>query len=125
MSTTHRVDKKIKTIFVIAEGSIGLEELLDNEKKILQDPEFEKGYNKYIDFSGAKPAPNADFDQIVVAAEFIAATRNLRGKCKWSIYAPGEDAYNYSLLFARLTKELELDTKIFKNEQEAKEWLGI
>ncbi len=125
MSTSHRIDKELKTIFVVAKGNIELEELIEDEKKILNNPEFEKGYNKYVDFSEAKPSQNADYEKIKMTAEFIRSTQNSRGKCKWSIYAPNVDAYNYSKLFAQLTKELELETKVFISEREAREWLGV
>ncbi len=125
MAITSRIDKETKTVYVTADGNIEIEELIDNERKIIKDLEFEKGYDKYIDFSGAKPAPNADFDKIKMIAEFIESTQYARGKCKWSIYAPGKDAYIYSDLFAELTDHLELETKVFRDEKEAKNWLGI
>jgi len=125
MPVTHRVDKKLKTIFVRAKGNIEIEELLDDERKILKDPEFEKGYNKYVDFTGAIPGPYADFNKIRMAADFIQSTQNIRGNCKWSIYAPDQDAYAFSILFARLAKDSGVETKVFMNNYQAKQWLGI
>ncbi len=125
MPANHRIDNELKTVFVIAKGNIEIKELIENEKKILNNPEFEKGYNKYIDFSDAKPATTEDYDKIKMSAEFVKSTQHLRGKCKWSIFAPSEDAYIFSDLFSKLTKGLELETKVFNNENDAKKWLGI
>jgi hypothetical protein len=125
MPVNHKINKEIKTIFVRADGNVEIEELLDDERKILKNPEFEKGYNKYVDFSGAIPGPNASFDKIIIAADFIQSTQDIRGKSKWSIYAPDQDAYAFSILFARLARDSGVETKVFMNEYQAKKWIGV
>ncbi len=125
MPTTYRIDKKIKNVFVFSKGDTQLSEFIDLEMKIIEDPKFEKGYNSYIDLSKAQPSPNESFEKIKKLADFIEQIKHQRGKCKWSVYAPTEDAYNFSVIFARLIKHLEIEVKIFKNEHEAIKWLGI
>lgn len=125
MSTSYRIDKKTHTIFIKLCGHITFDELVEIGKMILEDPNIEKGYNRYVDFSEAKPGPNSSWEKIKNLKKFVETTQNMRGRCSWSIYAPGEDAYNFSMLFARLTKELGLETRVFRKEQDAKEWLGI
>ena len=125
MTTTHSFDENTKTIYVVSEGSVSIEELMEDEKSILENPKFKKGYNKFVDFSKALPGPTADFEKIEICAKMIEETQSLRGKCKWSIYAPHDEAHFFSKIFARLTKHLELETKVFDNEDEALQWLGL
>ncbi len=125
MPVSHRIDKSMRTVFVRAKGNVELEDLIKDEESIISNPSFEKGYNKYVDFTGAKPGPNASYEKIKMVAKFIEETQDLRGKCKWSVYAPHDDAFHFSVLFAKLTEELELETKVFDDEREAKEWLDM
>jgi hypothetical protein len=125
MSINYEINQDGKTIFLTARGEIELEEIMDIGKKILVDPDFEKGYNRYVDFSNVVPGPNVSWEKVKGLLDFIGATQILRGKCRWAIFAPGEDAHIFSTIFARLTEGLDIEVKVFISESEAKEWLGI
>jgi hypothetical protein len=111
MPTTHWIDKKLKTVFVKATGEISIEDLIEQEKKINHDPDFEKGFNTYADFSKAKPSADIHFDKIIISVDFVKSIQEVRGKCKWAIFAPLEHAYTVSNMFAVLSEGLDIETK--------------
>jgi hypothetical protein len=125
MPVTHRIDKKLNTVFVKATGEISVEDLMDQETKIILDPDFEKGLNTYADFSEAVPSGNTNIDKLIISREFVESIQNIRGKCKWAIFAPHEHAYTITSIYAELSDKLKIETKVFKDETEARTWLGI
>ena len=124
MSITHYIDKKAKTVYVIAKGEISIEDLIAQEKKIIKDKDFEKRFDTFADFSEAQPSYTVNFDKIKMSVDFVESIQESRGKCKWAIFAPYGFAYSLSKLYTQISKErLHVKTKVFKNEAEAKRWL--
>ena len=124
MSLKHYIDKKEKTVYIIAKGEISLEDLIEQEKKVIKDKDFEKGFDAFIDFSKAQPSYTVNFDKIKMSVDFVESIQELRGKCKWAIFAPYGFAYILSKLYTQISKErLHIKTKVFKDEAEAKRWL--
>ena len=125
MSIKYRIDKANRVVYVEASGEITIEDLIENEKSIVNDPNLEKGYDTYADFSKARPSHTVNIDKIEHSKEFVESIQEHRGQCKWAIYAPDDYTYAYSLMFATLSKELHIDTQVFREEREAYEWLKI
>jgi hypothetical protein len=124
-STKSRIDKKLKTVFVKFTGETSIEDLIEQEKMIIKDSDFEKGFNTYADFSEATPSHTVNFDKVKMSKDFVESIQDIRGKCKWAIYAPYAYAYAFSKMFAMLARNLTIETKVFRKEGKAKEWLGI
>jgi hypothetical protein len=110
---------------VKATGEISVEDLIEQEMKIIHDLDFEKGFNTYADFSKAMPSSAVNFDEIINSVDFVRSIQEVRGICKWAIFAPYDRTYTVSNMFAVLSEGLNIETKIFKDEIEAKNWLGI
>jgi hypothetical protein len=125
MPITYRIDKKAGTIYVEATGEITVEDLIENEKKIVSDTDLSKGFNTYADFSKARPALSVNIDKIKMSKEFVKSIQDLRGKCKWAIFAPNKYSYLYSFMYAILSRNLIIETKVFRDDVKAKEWLKI
>jgi len=121
----YRIDRKMKTVFVKATGEISIEDLIDQEKMIIKDSNFEIGFNNYVDFSEAKPSHTVNFDKVKMSKDFVESIQDIRGRCKWAIYAPYTYAYAFSKMFAILARNLTIETKVFREEEKAKKWLGI
>lgn len=124
-SANYRIDKNIKTVFVKFTGETSIEDLIEQEKIILKDSDFEKGFNTYADFSEATPSHTVNFDKVKMSKEFVESIQDMRGKCKWAIYAPYVFAYAFAKMFAILASDLTIETKVFREEEKAKDWLGI
>jgi len=124
-SKNYRIDRKIKTVFVKFTGETSIEDLIEQEKMIIKDSDFEIGFNTYADFSEAKPSHTVNFDKVKMSKDFVKSIQGVRGRCKWAIYAPYTYAYAFSKMFAILARNLTIETKVFREEEKAKEWLGI
>ena len=124
-SVKYKIDKNLKTVFVKFTGETSIEDLIEQEKIILNDSDFEKGFNTYADFSEATPSHTVNFDKVKMSKEFVESIQHMRGKCKWVIYAPYVFAYAFAKMFAIMSRDLTIDTKVFKEEAKAKEWLGF
>ncbi len=122
---SYRIDRIMKTVFVKVTGQISIEDLIEQEKKIIKDSGFEKGFNTYADFSEAKPSHNVTFDKVKMSKEFVESIQDMRGKCKWAIYAPYDYPYAFAKMFAVLSRDLIIETRVFREEEKAKAWLGI
>ena len=122
---SYRIDRKMKTVFVKVAGEISVEDLIAQEEIVIEDSDFEKGFNTYADFSEAKPAPTVTFDKVKMSKDFVASIQDMRGRCKWAIYAPHDYSYAFSKMFELLSRDLIIETKVFREEEKAKEWLGI
>ncbi|TNF55884.1 hypothetical protein EP227_01635 [bacterium] len=125
MSVTYRIDKDEGTVYVEATGEITVEDLIETEKKIVHDKDLSKGFNTYADFSNARPSLNVNIDKIKMSKEFVESVQDLRGKCKWAIFAPEKYSYLYSLMYATLSRDLIIETRVFRDDVKAKEWLKI
>ncbi|UCF87708.1 MAG: STAS/SEC14 domain-containing protein [Nitrospiraceae bacterium] len=125
MSVTYRIDKEEGTVYVEATGEITVEDLIETEKKIVHDKDLSKGFNTYADFSNARPSLNVNIDKIKISKEFVESVQDLRGKCKWAIFAPEKYSYLYSLMYATLSRDLIIETRVFRDDVKAKEWLKI
>ena len=121
----YRINRIMNTVFVKVTGEISVEDLIAQEQIIIGDSDFEKGLNTYADFSEAKPSHTVTFDKVRMSADFVASIQDMRGRCKWAIYAPDDYPYAFSKMFERLSRDLLIETKVFREEEKAKEWLGI
>lgn len=121
----YRIDRKMKTVFVKFTGETSIEDLIVQEKMIIKDSDFEKGFNTYADFSEAKPSHTVNFDKVKMSKDFVESIQDMRGRFKWAIYAPYDYPYAFSKMFAILSRDLTIETKVFREEEKAKEWLGI
>jgi len=99
--------------------------LIAQEEILIQDSDFAKGFNTYADFSEAKPSHTVNFDKVKMSKDFVASIQDMRGRCKWAIYAPYDYPYAFSKMFEILSRDLIIETKVFREEDKAKEWLGI
>lgn len=124
MAIKHYIDKKDKTVYVFAEGELSIEDLIAQEKKVIKDKDFEKGYDTFADFSKVKPSPNVNVDKIKMSVDFVESLHESRGKYKLALFAPYEFAYSLCKLYAQFSENiLHVNTKVFKEEAEAKRWL--
>lgn len=119
------IDKETRTVYVRAEGEITVDDLIENEKKIINDPDFETDLNTLADFSRAWPAVSVNYQTIEMSRHFVSSIQNLRGRSKWALIAPNDPAYGVCRMFASLSDGLSIETKVFRSEREARKWLGL
>ncbi len=125
MKLTYNIDKKSKTVFVKAKGEITVNDLIENEKKIINDPHCERGLNTLLDFTNAMPADDVNFNSITTGRDFVESIQEVRGKCKWAFVAPDDRAYGACRMFKALSDGLSIESEVFRTKDEAKKWLGL
>jgi len=125
MKISYNVDKDLKAIFVKAEGTISVNDLIEIEKEIINNQHFESGLNSLVDFTRAKPADNVNFHSIMKSREFVASIQHIRGPCKWAFIAPNDPAYGLCKMFSAMSDGLSIESKVFRTTDEAKKWLGL
>jgi len=121
----NRVDKVNRIVFVDAIGEILIEDLIANELKILGRPDYNKNFSMLLDLSMAKPHHSVNLDKVKMSKEFVESIQERSGNCKWAVYAPDDSAYAFANMFEVLSKDISIATKVFRDSNEAKEWLGI
>ena len=124
MPAKYKIDNKNGTVYVEANGVLTVDELIETEKKIISDPAIEKGFNTFADFSNAKVSSKVNYEDLQLSKEFVESIQDKRGKCKWAIYAPGNYEYAFSTMYAVISKDLIIDTNVFKDKSEALDWLN-
>ena len=125
MKISYNIDKDSKTIFVKAVGEITVNDLIEIEKKIINNPHFESGLNTLADFTRAKPADNVNYQSITISRDFVSSIQHIRGQCKWAFIAPNDPAYGVSTMFSTLSTGLRIEFEVFRTKREAKKWLGL
>jgi len=119
------VDKVNHTVFVDAIGEILIEDLIANKLKILGHPDFGRNYNMLLDLFKAKPHHSVDLDKVNMSKEFVESIQDKSGNCKWAVYAPDDSSYAFANMFEVLSKGLSIETKVFRDMKETREWLGM
>ena len=125
MKLVFNIDKELRTVYVKAEGEITVEDLIENEKNIINDPDFVIDLNTLADFSRAWPAVSVNYQTIERSRNFVSSIQDIRGKSKWALIAPNDPAYGVCRMFASLSDGLSIETRVFRNEDDARKWLGL
>ena len=68
----YRIDRKMKTVFVKFTGETSIEDLIEQEKMIIKDNDFEIGFNNYVDFSEATPSHTVNFDKVKMSKDMVS-----------------------------------------------------
>ena len=123
MTFKNRFDKDNGIVFVRVLGEITIEDLMQNEMKILQHPDYRASFNMFLDMSLAKPHPSVDLGKVIISKEFVASLQEDIGNCKWAVYAPDDTPYAFSQMFEVISSGLTVETKVFRESKDAMRWL--
>lgn len=122
---SFQIEEEQNIIVSCYEGRIGIEDLINQTAAILAAPEFKKSMNCLVDLTLAEPDMDIDFEKVNQYKEFIESIQETWGLCKWAIVAPDDLVFGLSRMYEMLSKNLSIQTRVFRSEQEAREWLGI
>lgn len=121
----NRLDQAGRTVFVCATGEITVEELMENEKAILDHPGFGEGFNMLLDLSRARPHYSVDLGKVELSRDFVHSIQEKSGTCKWAVYAPDDYTYAFASMFEVISDGLSITTKVFRDKKEAMKWLEL
>lgn len=89
---------------------------------VTADPAFEPGFNFLVDRRNAS-TPTRDFADAV--ATFVRKHRAKFGNAKVAILVSDIAAFGMARMQEMLNEAAELETRAFRSEQDAREWLGL
>lgn len=125
MKITHRIDRESCTIFVDVRGEVLVEDLIDHQKRLIEDPDFVSGFDVLTDFTHARPADCVNYKKVNLSRNFVESIQTIRGKSKWAFIAPSDVTYGICRMFQMVSEDLIIDTGVFRTEVDAKKWLRI
>lgn len=123
MPADYLIDRALGVVFSRAWGVLTDADLLDHQRRLGQDPEFEPGLNQLFDFHEVTDV------EVSAAGVRTLAERNLfrAGSRRAFTVRPGEMAiYGLMRMFQILTTEYPDELRVqFNDVRKAQEWLGV
>jgi hypothetical protein len=86
-------------------------------------PGFKEGLSIIVDFKGSDtPITTVELRRL---AAYAAQTDDKWDNTKWSVLASADVAFGLSRMFMALTNKHQVETHVFRNLDEADDWLGL
>jgi hypothetical protein len=124
MKTHFTIDTTNNRIYTTVIGEISTDELIKHIDRVNSHPDFRKGMDTLADFSRAIASHTIDLKKIVGTKEYTKTIEEVRGDCKWAIYAYEDNMYAFVQMFSVLTKGMQIRVKVFRTKKEAEDWLN-
>lgn len=119
MPAWYKIDKEHKLVLSSGSGVVTIAEMLDHQKKLAADPEFDPGYSQLMDFSHV-----TKIDATAADIPLIAQRRVFSPTARRAILVETEQAHEYAELFRKLREPLgDRGIKTFRSLDEALDWL--
>ena len=125
MPFENRFDKKWGTVFVSVRGEITVEDLMRNEAEVLNHPDYRRNYNMLLDLADATAHHSVDLGKVEMSKDFVASIQDAAGRCRWAVHAPDDYTYAFASMFAIISGDLSVETRVFRDRSEALAWLGV
>ena len=120
MGWKYEIDTVRRAIFSIHEGVVNDEDLLERQRIVAADPDFDPSLSQLADFSGAT--------EILVSSEGVRALAeaNLYSpESKRAFVAPSDLQYGIARMFQILRDDRPETIQIFRTREEAVAWLDL
>ena len=117
---TYDIDAEKKIVFTRIKGNIDLSTLLIHMTKVENDKEYIKGFNTLADL---KKAFNINLGELSQLRHCLKEKEKIRGSCKWAVLINSQTVFNFISMVIPELKLSKIKIKLFKNRQNALEWL--
>jgi hypothetical protein len=108
---------------VRAKQSMDVAELEKTFDELVSLPGFKEGLSLIVDFKGSDtPTTTVELRRL---AAYATQTDDKWDNTKWSVLASADVAFGLSRMFMALTNKHQVETHIFRNLDEADDWLGL
>ena len=121
MTLTHRIDAESGIVYVDVVGSFTMKEIKALIDTVVNDPDFRRGYHILSDHRriGDPATPG----QVRGTLEHVAALIDALGESKWAIVASKEASYGMMRMMEMLAEDLPIQISVFRDPEEARDWL--
>jgi hypothetical protein len=119
MPAWYKIDREHKLVMSTASGVVTLAELLDHQKRLGEDPEFERGFSQLMDFSHV-----SKLDVTAADIPLLAQNSTFSPTARRAILVGSDQAHEYSELFRKLREPLgDRGIRTFRSLDDALDWL--
>ncbi len=124
MPISYRIDKQRRLVLTTATGVLTEEELLDHKRALIVDPEFEPGMRELTDVRTIERlSVTAAGVRKMVALDQDHTDR--LGDYRLAIVAPTDASFGTARMYQMLTEANVQSIGVFRNMEEAEQWLGV
>ena len=118
MPWSYRIDKDLKTVFSEGTGVVTDDDILGHRTALLNDPEFDRGYDQLIDFSNV-----TKFESSLTTVRAQAQSGLFSKASRRAFAAPRDEVYANLRVFHGHSMS---DTvMVFRDLDAARRWLEI
>lgn len=120
MPVAYQLDPGKRLLVVVYSELVTFEEWAATLTAAFSDPAYEPGFSLLVDRRGALPPTRAFADAVVT---FVRKHRQKFGDAKVAILVSDVAAFGMARMQEMLNESAEIETRAFKSEAEALEWL--
>ncbi|HVP71478.1 MAG TPA: hypothetical protein VMS45_09135 [Gemmatimonadaceae bacterium] len=120
MPADYKLDLDKRMVFARGWGVLTADDLLDWQKRIRSDPEFEPSFRMLIDFTDVTEAA---FDANTI--QQLASIQTFLHTTKRAIVAPALEHFGIARMFQILLGEEGELVEVFREVPPARKWLGL
>jgi hypothetical protein len=122
MPVGHRLDPAARLVSITYVNPVTVKDWTDALLAVTSDPAYQPGFNFLVDRRSASP-PTRDFADAI--ATFVRKHRARFGSARVAILVSDIAAFGMARMQEMLNEAAELETRAFKTERDAREWLGL
>ena len=122
MPIRYRIDVEAGLVFVRGEGEIVLPDLEAYSAGVVRDPLYRAGMHELVDFRGVSPRGLTTQD----LEKFRDVNRSLADRlapARLALLVDTEVGYGLGRMFAALSEDSKIETRVFRDEDDALAWV--
>lgn len=120
MEATYRIDRDLRLVVSVALGDVTDEALLDHQRRLAADEDFEPDFRQLYDFRGATGL-EATADGVRQLAENNPFGRGARR----ALVADNRAVYGMARMFQLMAEKGPDRVEVFDTVEAARKWLGL
>ena len=103
---SYLVDEPRGLVRVRVTGDVSLEDLMDFNRRIIDDPRFVRGMGSLVDLTGASLEIGSE--TVWRFRDFLQSIQEHLGPCRWAVVAPGDLHFGFVRMFQLISEDLEV-----------------
>jgi hypothetical protein len=121
MSWNYRIDEERRFVITAAWDSLSGSEVIEHQRKLLNDPRFQRDFFQLLDFAGV-----IDFQMDRTNVAELARFDLFSARSRRAFFAPTPLAYGMSRMFMAFREASgQEQMQVFRDHSEALQWLGL
>ena len=123
MPITFRIDKESGVVCTTIDGYVSTDEIIEGLRNIMNHPDFRPGLNGIADLRNSDLNTfSADVKRI---AELLVEYRDKTGPSRTAVLVSNDVTFGMTRVFQVFAEQSSVETAIFRDMEEAVQWLGV